>query len=309
MSSIDTFTSQADPLIGQCVGRDGLLEIREPLGSGGSSDVYLAWDKGRERHAAVKLMRTRLTSDPVALARFAREGSCLGALTHPSLACIYECGEFAGRPLIASRHVTGRPLSSLLADGQPLEITTAVRIARHLAHGLAHAHANGIIHRDVTPENIMIQSQGGRPVLIDFGIARYLHSNRKLTAIGKCIGTPGYSAPEQLKAGHVDERADIFSLGVVLYEMVTGTTAFDGNDTREIDRATLNTRPFRARRLNHHIPMGLAGLIRRMTQRQPVLRIRRMGKVATRLDAIRGSLRNRRKLRSSSELLPTTLRH
>jgi len=293
LSSFDTSTRQADHLIGQCVGRDGLLEIHRRLGSGGSSDVYLAWDKGHRRHAAVKLLRTRLTSDPVALARFAREGSCLGDLTHPSLACIYECGEFAGRPLIASQHVTGRSLSSLLADGQPLEITTAVRIARHLAHGLAHAHANDIIHRDVTPENIMIQSRDGRPVLIDFGIARYLHSNRKLTATGKCIGTPGYSAPEQLKAGRVDERADIFSLGVVLYEMVTGTTAFAGDNTREIDRATLSTRPFRVRRLNHHIPMGLAGLIRKMTQRQPVLRIRRMGKVVSRLDAIRELLRKR----------------
>jgi serine/threonine-protein kinase len=206
----------------------GRYRIDARLGEGAMADVYRAFDPGIGRTVAIKVLKPELARDPSLGARFLREARAAGALNHPHIATIYDAGEADGAAYIAMELVDGRPLDEVLAEGRmPYERVLA--LGAQLADALAYAHRAGIVHRDVKPSNILLSADGRSAKLLDFGVARTGESEGLIrTQAGQMIGTPRYMSPEQALGRPVDHRADLFSLGAVLYEMVTGKVAFPG---------------------------------------------------------------------------------
>jgi len=217
-------------LIGKSLGR---YHILEQLGEGGMAIVYKAYDTRLERDVAVKIIRTeKLTLESMGktLKRFEREAKALAKLTHPNIVPITDYGEHEDKPYLVMPHLPGGTLKQLL-KGKPMPWEDAVRLLIPIARALHYAHQQGIIHRDVKPSNILI-TQSGEPMLTDFGIAKILLANEEtadLTGTGMGVGTPEYMSPEQFQGKGVDARADIYSLGVVLYEMVTGRKPYQAD--------------------------------------------------------------------------------
>ncbi len=275
-----------DPLVGRRLGKDGFLVIQSKLCEGGMGSVYLARDERRNRQLAVKFLHSEALADPDMVTRFKREGQKFAALTHPNLVRIFGLGKEAGRIFIVSEYVDGRNLAQHLKRTGALDGEEALRICTAVALGLEEAHGQGIIHRDLKPENIMLRKDDQSVVVLDFGIAKDLDATTALTAPGIYIGTLGYSAPEQIMGGDIDHRADIFALGVILYELLTGQMAFDGKRTVEIQQATLKEKPVAIKRINSEVVFPLARLIDRMIQKKPRRRIQTMAGVAEEMATI-----------------------
>ena len=209
-------------LSGKSLGR---YHIVQQLGEGGMASVYKAYDTRLERYVAVKVIRLEKDQDSSFLKRFEREAKALAKLSHPNIVHVDDYGEQDGVPYLVMDYIPGGTLKQRL--GQPVNYQEAAKILAPVAHALYHAHMNGIVHRDVKPANVLMTA-GGQPMLSDFGIAKLLEGEQttELTGTGVGIGTPEYMAPEQGTGEKVDERADIYSLGVVFYELITGRKPF-----------------------------------------------------------------------------------
>ena len=237
---------QADLLVGQTIGH---YKISEPIGIGGMGEVYLATDITAGRKAALKLLPMRFTGDAERLKRFQQEAHAVVGLNHPNILTVYEVGEDHSIHYIASELIEGETLRQRLTRGR-IQVSEAVDIAIQVASALAAAHQAGIVHRDIKPDNIMLRPDGYVKVL-DFGIAKLAEQEVPVTTprdealflvetnLGSILGTARYMSPEQACGGQVDKRTDIWSLGVVLYEMVTGHTPFTGDTPREVMSAIL----------------------------------------------------------------------
>src|SRR3954451_21465319 len=199
--------------------RVGRFEVLSQLGSGGMGEVYLAHDPGLARNVAIKVLPPVFASDKERVRRLHREGRAASALKHPNVLTIYELGEIEGRAFLVTEHVEGETLKDRLAAG-PIEANEALTIATEVARGLQAAHQQGVIHRDIKPANVMVLPDGHIKIL-DFGLALG-SDDGTLTQAGTIIGTPMYMSPEQRKGESVDARTDIWSLGVLIYEMITG---------------------------------------------------------------------------------------
>ncbi len=206
--------------------------IVEKIGAGGMGEVYLAEDTELNRMVALKFLSSHLCQDADCRARFKREAQAAAKLNHPNIVTIYEVSEFNGRPYFAMEHVVGRSLRELIKTKE-LPIEWVIELAVQICEGLHKAHQAGIVHRDVKPANILIDADG-RAKILDFGLASVAGSDH-LTKTGSTLGTIGYMSPEQAKGEEVDQRSDIFSLGVVLYEMITSKSPFKTDN----DAATL----------------------------------------------------------------------
>jgi eukaryotic-like serine/threonine-protein kinase len=205
----------------------GRYQIIAELGRGGMATVYKAYDPHFKREVAVKVLPGQLTHDPLFRTRFEREAQTIAALEHPAIVPVYDFGEEEERPYLVMRYMAGGSLSERLQQG-PLSTQQTIEILRKLAPALDHAHQNGIIHRDLKPGNILFDAQGN-PYLADFGIAKLIEGSQTLTG-SAIIGTPAYISPEQAKGGQeIDGRSDIYSLGVILYEMLTGQTPYQAD--------------------------------------------------------------------------------
>jgi serine/threonine protein kinase/predicted ATPase len=214
--------------------------VREVLGGGGMGVVYLAHDTRLDRTVALKFLSRHLSLDPVAKQRFLMEAQTAASLDHPNICTIHEIGEAAdGRLYIVMPHYRGEPLSARLARG-PLPLDEALEIALQTARGLAKAHDRGIVHRDVKPGNLMITEEGVVKML-DFGIAKM--ADVSLTDPGQVVGTVGYMSPEQAAGDPVDHRSDLWSVGVVLYEMVAGRRPFEGDQPQTVIAEILTADP------------------------------------------------------------------
>jgi TolB-like protein/Tfp pilus assembly protein PilF len=241
---------QADLLAGRMIGH---YKLSERIGTGGMGDVYLATDIIAGRKAALKLLPTRFTGDAERLQRFQREARAVVRLNHPNILTIYEIGEDDSSHYIASELIEGETLRQRLRRG-PMQLSEAVEVAIQVASALAAAHETGIIHRDIKPENIMLRPDGYVKVL-DFGIAKLAEQELPITTprdeallmvetnLGSILGTTRYMSPEQACGAHIDKSTDIWSLGVVLYEMVTGHTPFTGDTPREVMSAIVEKEP------------------------------------------------------------------
>jgi len=218
----------------------GSYEIQSPLGAGGMGEVYLATQSSLSRRVAIKVLASSSASDPERLHRFEQEARAASALNHPNIISIYDVGREDSTAYIAMEFVDGRTLRSILETG-PLPIKKTLQFAAQIADGLAKAHAAGIVHRDLKPENVMVTRDGFVKIL-DFGLAKLLSgpgdSSQNVTATmgsrpGVVMGTAGYMSPEQARGDRVDYHSDIFSLGCILYEMITGKQPFKRGSTAQ----------------------------------------------------------------------------
>jgi serine/threonine protein kinase len=202
----------------------GRYRLESKLGSGGMSTVYLALDEVLDRPVAVKLLHREISEEADQLERFRREARAAARLSHPNLVSVIDAGEDEGRPYIVFEYIEGRTLKRRIHDGGPLPVDEAVAYAIEIGRGLTAAHARKLVHRDVKPQNVLIDPDG-RAKVTDFGIARSLEQEG-MTATGRVLGTTDYVSPEQAMGEDVDERSDVYSLGVVLYEMLAGDVPF-----------------------------------------------------------------------------------
>ncbi|HEX6739451.1 MAG TPA: serine/threonine-protein kinase, partial [Vicinamibacteria bacterium] len=224
----------------------GPYRIARQLGRGGQAAAYLAEDQRLSRMVVLKVLGPD-GADEAARRRFEREACLCSALDHPNIAAVYDLGSVGDTPFIVMQYVEGKTLKELLG-GRPLSVPSALSLAIQLADGLAVAHAAGIVHRDLKPSNVIVTAAGQAKIL-DFGLAKALRgddasgSDEALTRAGAPYGTMGYGSPEQATGEPVDHRTDIFSLGVVLYEMLTGKRPFAGRNALETLHAVVNQEP------------------------------------------------------------------
>ncbi len=262
-------------IAGRQVGR---YRVLSHLGSGGIGEVWLARDMELSREVALKFLSPELAGDSDQTRRFRREARAASSLNHPNLVTIFDIGEFEGKQFIAQEYVPGKTVREILAAG-PFSTDAAAQVAAQIAGGLQAAHAAGVVHRDIKPENVMIRPDGVVKVL-DFGIARLLEdataANQKpatgLTRTGIIVGTARYMSPEQARGLPVDGRSDIFSLGVVLYEMLTGAAPFVGATPSDILAAILTHEPSPLSRNSRNVPNAFERVVRRCLAKDPAAR-------------------------------------
>ncbi len=258
------------------------LEYYQPLkilGQGGMGTVYLALDTRLGREVALKTLRPELAADHQAKERFLREARTAAKLSHDHLIPIFYVGEAAGTPFLAMPLLKGESLEALVKrTGGPLPVAQCVRIARETASGLAAAHDAGLIHRDIKPPNLWLEAPVGRVKILDFGLAKAANpgsdaeSETQLTSCGSIVGTPAYMAPEQARGHAIDGRADLFSLGCVLYELLTGKRPFSGPDTMAILMSLAAHTPPAPHTLNAACPVTLSQLVMQLLEKNPVNR-------------------------------------
>ena len=274
--------------------RIGPYEIAGSLGAGGMGEVYRARDPRLDRDVAIKVLSSQLAKDPTAFARFEREAMSVARLSHPNILSIFEFVQTGDTAFVVTELVDGETLRARLEHG-PLPARRAVGYALQIARGIAAAHARGIVHRDLKPENVMI-TRDDQVKILDFGLAKPVETSatdRSLvtgiaTNAGTVLGTFGYMAPEQVRALNVDHRADIFSFGALLYEMLSGGRAFTGETAADTMTAILTKDPpdFDGVRLS--ISPSLDRIVRRCLEKNPDLRFQSANDLAFALDTLSG---------------------
>jgi tetratricopeptide (TPR) repeat protein len=233
-------------------------------------EVYLANDHELDREVALKLIRTELTTNPAILERFRREIQLATRITHKNVLRVYDLGDADGLKFLTMQYCDGTDLSTVLRREGQMPLPRVVEIFRQICEGLAAAHEQGVMHRDLKPQNIMIDRQG-RVLITDFGLAKSFEQV-SLTEAGKIIGTPHYMSPEQVKGVALDQRSDIYSLGIMLYEMLTGTVPFSGSSAYEVMIQRIQKTPRPASDHNPKIPPYLMKILGRCLETDPNLR-------------------------------------
>jgi Tol biopolymer transport system component/serine/threonine protein kinase len=273
-------------------------EIRSPLGQGGMGEVFVAHDRKLSRDVAFKVLPSELAANPERLARFEREAKAIAALNHPNIVHVYSVEAVDGIHFITMELVKGKTLAEAIPRGG-FEVGRFFAIAIELSEAVAAAHRQGVIHRDLKPSNVMLSDEG-RVKVLDFGLAkpRELASDSRgseldtslKTAEGRVLGTMSYMAPEQAEGKSVDERADVFALGVVFYEMLTGKRPFGGDTPASILASVLKDTPRAPTEFRADVPPGVSRIVKRCLQKEPDRRFQTALDVRNELEEMRGEL-------------------
>ena len=249
---------------------DGRYRILRKLGSGGMANVYLAEDEELGRRVAIKILNDRHASDESFVERFRREAKNAAGLSHPNIVSVYDRGEAEGTYYIAMEYLEGRSLKDRIVSEGPLPIASAIEVTRQILRALSFAHGRGIVHRDIKPHNVILAQDGDsepRFKVTDFGISRTTTS--QMTEAGSIVGTAQYLSPEQARGAAVDQRSDIYSVGIVLYELLTGRLPFTGDTPLEIAMKHLSEIPKPPSEVRPEVPADLDMVVLRALAKDP----------------------------------------
>ncbi len=258
----------------------GPYRILAPLGAGGMGEVYRARDTRLARDVAIKVIPAELARDPDRIKRFEQEARAAGALSHPNVCAVHDLGVHQGAPFVVMELLEGESLRTKLAAG-PVPVRKAADWIAQAAHGLAAAHEKGIVHRDLKPENLFV-TKDGRVKVLDFGLAKLTRPevlapagetpiSIAATETGAILGTAGYMSPEQVRGEAADARSDLFALGAILYELLSGTRAFRAASYVETLNAILNAEPAALSASGREVPAALEAIVRRCLEKSPLL--------------------------------------
>jgi eukaryotic-like serine/threonine-protein kinase len=269
--------------------------LTEKIGGDGMGVVWKALDTRLNRDVVLKFLPEALNADASHRERFLREARAASALNHPNIVTVYDINSVSGEIFIVMEYVRGRTLADILREGRRLFPAVAVDYARQLCNGLAAAHHAGIVHRDIKPSNLMVTASGTIKIL-DFGLAKSAGPQTTtaasalgdvpLTVAGVVLGTIPYMSPEQVSGGEIDQRSDVFSIGVVLYEMLSGVRPFHGSSNSEVMRAVLSIDPPPLRTVCEGVSEALSEIVERCLQKNVQARYRDAGEVVMHLSAL-----------------------
>ncbi len=263
----------------EMLGKIDQFEVDSKIGQGGMGIVLKGFDRELNRAVAIKILAPYLASNGTARKRFAREAQAAAAVVHPNVVPIYSVDSSPTRPYIVMQLVPGNSLQTLVQQKGPLEPKDIVRVSMQIAAGLAAAHNQGLIHRDVKPGNILIERDVSRVMITDFGLARAV-DDAGMTQTGWLAGTPHYMSPEQSRGDDLDPRSDLFSLGSLMYFLATGREPFRGDKPYAVIQKIINQQPTDAMALNADIPVALSDIIEKLLEKDPKNRFQTAGEVS-----------------------------
>jgi len=287
----------------------GRYQVRELLGEGAMAKVFKAYDPDIDRELAIKFLKSQLRGDSEYHTRFLREAKGAGVLSHPNIVTVYDVGDDGGHPYIAMELIEGGSLSDLLQGKKLLPVRTVVEICIQLVKALDYAHKKGIVHRDVKPGNIMMIRDTTTIKVADFGICRIDNSEAtQATQVGNVLGTPNYMSPEQVLGEKVDSRSDLFSAGVVLYQLLTGHLPFDGETLISVAYKITKTDPPSIDKERPDIPLSLRRIVDRALKKQPEKRFQTGEEFATALIGVVKEIADEEEKKGKGRRIPLGVR-
>ena len=284
----------------------GRYQITERLGRGGMATVYKAHDPGIGRDVAIKFLHDTLCEDEGCRARFLRESRAAGSLSHPNIVTVYDVGEIEGRPYMAMELLQGEMLSDVMQPGHALPVRDVVVMGIQLARALDYAHEHGIVHRDIKPGNIVRLKGTDTIKVTDFGIAHMeaMGSGEQRTRVGDVLGTPQYMSPEQTQGSRLDGRSDLFSVGIVLYQMLSGQRPFQGDSLVSIAMNIANEEPTPLEKLRPEAPASLRRIVERCLAKKPERRFASGRDLADALGRVLAELDEEARERARPRIIP-----
>ncbi len=292
----------------------GRYKLEERIGEGAMADVYRAFDPRINRHLAIKVLKKEFIQDQEYSARFLQEAKAAGALSHPNIVTIYDIGEVGGQPYIVMELLDGQPLDAVMLEQKKLKTEQVMAYGVQITQALDYAHAMGVVHRDIKPSNIVVSKDGSSTKLLDFGIARVsrmgevLDISHSTTQIGAMPGTPRYMSPEQALGQPIDGRSDLYALGVVLYELLTGKKAFSASSMAALMVQITQAEPEPIAKYAPDTPLGLQFIIGKLLAKRPDRRFQTGAQVAVSLQREADALATQRLEAKRQRYLPLPIR-